>query len=41
MNSVASELANVTAMERALLGQCKDLLSTLTAMQVRAKFSFS
>lgn len=41
MNSVASELANVTAMERALLGQCKDLLSTLTSMQVRAKFSFS
>ncbi|KAI8548591.1 hypothetical protein RHMOL_Rhmol07G0284800 [Rhododendron molle] len=35
VNSVASELANVTAMERALLGQCKDLLSTLTAMQVK------
>ncbi|KAG5542025.1 hypothetical protein RHGRI_021759 [Rhododendron griersonianum] len=34
VNSVASELANVTAMERALLGQCKDLLSTLTAMQI-------
>ncbi|KAH7847775.1 hypothetical protein Vadar_030123 [Vaccinium darrowii] len=35
VNSVASELANITGMERALLDQCKDLLSTLTAMQVR------
>ncbi|KAL6982995.1 hypothetical protein U1Q18_016390 [Sarracenia purpurea var. burkii] len=35
VNSVASELANVTAKERALLNQCKDLLSILTAMQVK------
>lgn len=40
MNSVASELANITGMERGLLDQCKDLLSTLTAMQVRVKSSF-
>ncbi|GFY96009.1 QWRF motif protein [Actinidia rufa] len=34
VNSVVSELANVASRERALLDQCKDLLSTLTAMQV-------
>ncbi|GFS44172.1 QWRF motif protein [Actinidia rufa] len=33
VNSVVSELAKVTSTERALLGQCNDLLSTLTAMQ--------
>ncbi|XP_057504580.1 QWRF motif-containing protein 2-like [Actinidia eriantha] len=35
VNSVVSELANVASRERALLDQCKDLLSTLTAMQVK------
>uniref|UniRef100_A0A5B6ZJ61 Putative QWRF motif-containing protein 2 n=2 Tax=Davidia involucrata TaxID=16924 RepID=A0A5B6ZJ61_DAVIN len=35
VNSVVSELANITAEERALLDQCKDILSTLTAMQVK------
>ncbi|PSS19712.1 QWRF motif-containing protein [Actinidia chinensis var. chinensis] len=34
VNLVMSELAKVTSTERALLGQCNDLLSTLTAMQV-------
>ncbi|XP_043710762.1 QWRF motif-containing protein 2-like [Telopea speciosissima] len=35
VNSLAAELANVTAQERALLDQCKDLLSTLAALQVK------
>ncbi|KAI8004615.1 QWRF motif-containing protein 2 [Camellia lanceoleosa] len=35
VNPLLSELANTTAKERALLDQCKDLLSTLTAMQVK------
>ncbi|XP_057503392.1 QWRF motif-containing protein 2-like [Actinidia eriantha] len=35
VNSVVSELAKVTSTERALLSQCNDLLSTLTAMQVK------
>ncbi|PSS17297.1 QWRF motif-containing protein [Actinidia chinensis var. chinensis] len=35
VNSVVSELANVASRERALLDQCKDLLSKLTAMQVK------
>ncbi|KAF5942938.1 hypothetical protein HYC85_020580 [Camellia sinensis] len=34
VNPLLSELANTTAKERALLDQCKDLLSTLTAMQL-------
>ncbi|KAL8130946.1 QWRF motif-containing protein 2-like isoform X2 [Apium graveolens] len=34
-NSLASELASVTSDERASLDQCRDLLSTLTAMQVK------
>ncbi|GLU15924.1 hypothetical protein SLE2022_323760 [Rubroshorea leprosula] len=34
MNSLLTELANVTANEGALLSQCKDLLSSITAMQV-------
>nr|DAD41474.1 TPA_asm: hypothetical protein HUJ06_015797 [Nelumbo nucifera] len=35
MNSLVAELANVTAQERALISQCKDLLCTLAAMQVK------
>ncbi|KAA8528476.1 hypothetical protein F0562_035831 [Nyssa sinensis] len=35
VNLLVAELANVTAKERALLDQCKDILSTLTAMQVK------
>ncbi|OVA09319.1 Protein of unknown function DUF566 [Macleaya cordata] len=35
VNSLVAELANVTAQERALLDQSKDLLSTLAAMQVK------
>ncbi|KAL7245377.1 hypothetical protein ACSBR2_000663 [Camellia fascicularis] len=35
VNSLASQLANITAKERGLLDQCKDLLSTLTALQVK------
>ncbi|KAA8537840.1 hypothetical protein F0562_027580 [Nyssa sinensis] len=35
MNSLVSELANLTVKERALLDQCKDILSTLTALQVK------
>ncbi|KAF3446564.1 hypothetical protein FNV43_RR11744 [Rhamnella rubrinervis] len=35
VNSLVAELANVTAMEQALLGQCKDLLSTVAALQVK------
>ncbi|KAL6957467.1 hypothetical protein U1Q18_005536 [Sarracenia purpurea var. burkii] len=34
VNSLLSELANVTSKECALLDQCKDLLSSLTAIQV-------
>lgn len=34
-NSLASELASITSDERASLDQCRDLLSTLTAMQVK------
>ncbi|KAH7510927.1 hypothetical protein FEM48_ZijujUnG0065700 [Ziziphus jujuba var. spinosa] len=33
VNSVVAELANVTAVEQILLGQCKDLLSTVAALQ--------
>ncbi|KAM7516998.1 hypothetical protein LguiA_006581 [Lonicera macranthoides] len=35
VNSLASELASVTTNEHASLDQCKDLLSTLTDMQVK------
>ncbi|KAF5955516.1 hypothetical protein HYC85_008372 [Camellia sinensis] len=35
VNSLASQLANITAKERGLLDQCKDLLSTLTALQAK------
>ncbi|KAJ4964908.1 hypothetical protein NE237_016757 [Protea cynaroides] len=35
VNTLATELANLTAQERALLDQCKDLLSTLAALQVK------
>ncbi|XP_043713575.1 QWRF motif-containing protein 2-like [Telopea speciosissima] len=35
VNSLAAELANVTAQEQALLDQCRDLLSTLAALQVK------
>ncbi|XP_058069908.1 QWRF motif-containing protein 2-like [Magnolia sinica] len=34
MNSLVTELASVAAQERALLDQCKNLLSTISAMQV-------
>ncbi|KAK2660150.1 hypothetical protein Ddye_006683 [Dipteronia dyeriana] len=34
-NSLVSELAKVSSKEHALLGQCKDLLSTVAAMQVK------
>lgn len=34
-NLLASELASITSDERASLDQCRDLLSTLTAMQVK------
>ncbi|XP_057964377.1 QWRF motif-containing protein 2 [Malania oleifera] len=34
-NSLATELANVTAKEQALLNQCKDFLLSLAAMQVK------
>lgn len=34
MNSLLSELMRVTATERVVLEQCKDFLSTLSAMQV-------
>ncbi|KAB2619481.1 QWRF motif-containing protein 2 [Pyrus ussuriensis x Pyrus communis] len=34
VNFLVAELANVTAKEHALLGQCRDLLSTVAAMQV-------
>ncbi|BBG95171.1 unknown function family protein DUF566, partial [Prunus dulcis] len=34
VNSLVAELANVTAKEHDLLGQCRDLLSTVAAMQV-------
>ncbi|XAR61955.1 hypothetical protein NMG60_11016515 [Bertholletia excelsa] len=33
-NSLVSELVNISTMERALLDQCTDLLSTLTTLQV-------
>ncbi|KAF5739465.1 QWRF motif-containing protein 2 [Tripterygium wilfordii] len=35
VNSLVAELANTVAKERALLSQCKDLLSTIVAMQVK------
>ncbi|CAL5332525.1 unnamed protein product [Camellia sinensis] len=35
VNSLASQLANITAKECGLLDQCKDLLSTLTALQAK------
>ncbi|XP_042494592.1 QWRF motif-containing protein 2-like [Macadamia integrifolia] len=35
VNYLAAELANLTAQERALLDQCRDLLSTLAALQVK------
>lgn len=35
VNSLVGELSNVTAKERALLGQCKNLLSTVAALQVK------
>ncbi|RVW57686.1 hypothetical protein CK203_117392 [Vitis vinifera] len=35
VNSLVAELANASAKERACLDQCRDLLSTLAAMQVR------
>ncbi|KAF5739451.1 QWRF motif-containing protein 2 [Tripterygium wilfordii] len=35
VNSLVAELANTAAKERALLGQCKDLLSTIVVMQVK------
>ena len=35
MNSSVAELANTSAKERGCLDQCRDLLSTLAAMQVR------
>ncbi|WOG98959.1 hypothetical protein DCAR_0418305 [Daucus carota subsp. sativus] len=35
VNLLASELASITSEERASLDQCRDLLSTLTAMQVK------
>lgn len=34
MNSLVEELVNVTAKEKASLGQCKNFLSMLAAMQV-------
>ncbi|KAK0575432.1 hypothetical protein LWI29_000429 [Acer saccharum] len=34
-NSLVAELAKVSSKEHALLGQCKDLLSTIAAMQVK------
>uniref|UniRef100_A0A2N9E9Y7 Uncharacterized protein n=1 Tax=Fagus sylvatica TaxID=28930 RepID=A0A2N9E9Y7_FAGSY len=34
VNSLVDELANLSAKERALLDHCKDLLSTIAAMQV-------
>ncbi|KAM1118841.1 hypothetical protein ACFX2I_043108 [Malus domestica] len=34
VNFLVAELANITAKEHALLGQCRDLLSTVAAMQV-------
>ncbi|KAJ8762544.1 hypothetical protein K2173_007983 [Erythroxylum novogranatense] len=35
VNSMVAELANATSKERALLGQCKDLLSVVAALQVK------
>ncbi|PIA33174.1 hypothetical protein AQUCO_04200141v1 [Aquilegia coerulea] len=35
VNNLAADLARVTRQEQALLDQCKDLLSTLAAMQVK------
>ncbi|KAF5193452.1 Qwrf motif-containing protein, partial [Thalictrum thalictroides] len=35
VNNLAADLAKVTRQEQALLDQCKDLLSTLAAMQVK------
>ncbi|KAJ4824535.1 hypothetical protein Tsubulata_037414 [Turnera subulata] len=35
MNSLVAEIVNVTTKERVMLEQCKDLLSTLAAMQVK------
>ena len=39
MNSLVDELANLSAKERALLDHCKDLLSTIAAMQVIVLFN--
>lgn len=41
MNSLASELANITRNGHASLDQCIDLLSRSTAMQVTMEFQFS
>ncbi|RVX00057.1 hypothetical protein CK203_024895 [Vitis vinifera] len=41
VNSLVAELANTSAKERACLDQCRDLLSTLAAMQVRMVSSFA
>lgn len=41
MNSLADELANVSVKEHALLGQCRDLLSTVAAMQVSVVMGFT
>lgn len=38
MNSLVAELVQVCGKEWALLEQCKDFLSMLAAMQVRAAF---
>ncbi|KAJ4963892.1 hypothetical protein NE237_023831 [Protea cynaroides] len=35
VNTLAAELANLTAQERVLLDQCRDLLSTLAVLQVK------
>ncbi|KAF5733197.1 hypothetical protein HS088_TW17G00737 [Tripterygium wilfordii] len=35
MNSLVSELVNITAKEKALLQQCKDFLSSIAGMQVK------
>ena len=40
MNSLADELANVSVKEHALLSQCRDLLSTVAAIQVLVVNSF-
>ncbi|EXC04847.1 hypothetical protein L484_010275 [Morus notabilis] len=35
VNSLVGELSNVTAKEHAMLGQCKNLLSTVAALQIK------